>query len=129
MSTELSINRAAPLTRQEQMELVAASTTRGFQIVYKLLELMVIEERDLAARIDPADKKAQRAAWTTAHAMLKMYDKFKQKVEEGITEHRDELAKKAAEELAKERDEIGGVIAANIPYENTIEGFAEQFRK
>lgn len=112
---ELSVNKVTPLSRQEQIELFAASRTRQMDLVYKLLELMVIEERDNAARVDPANEPSQRAAWTTAYAMNQLYQKFRTRVEEALTEHKDEIAKKAAEENAREQQEVEGVITYNQP--------------
>lgn len=107
---QLSVNKVTELSTAEKIDLMMFSHTTVAQTVFKLLELMVVEERDAAAAVELDKEAEQRAAWTSAHVMQKLYSKFRARVEESANEHRADIEKRALEEELKDQAKIQEII-------------------
>jgi hypothetical protein len=103
-------NRVTDLNIAEKMGLFAFSHTEQCQALYKLMENMVIEARDDAMAVDPANEKEQKSKMDLAHAMGLYYTRIRKSIESTANEHIGELQRIANEEVLRDREQIEQII-------------------
>lgn len=87
---ELSIKVVEELNPTERIELATFSNTSYYPLIRKIMETLIVEQRDAAMAVDPANRDEQVARMTEAHAMGLLYTRFCKLTEQVVTEYRGE---------------------------------------
>ena len=104
------VGKPPVLDAAEKAELLQFSYTTTANIIFKVLEIMVIEARDEAAAVDPANEAEVRAKQGVAYTMGLLYAKFKEKVQGPALEHYGETKRILNARLAQEQEFIEDII-------------------
>lgn len=98
------------LSVMQKMDLFAFSHTETAKSLWELMQNMIIEARDEAMAVDPAEEKVQKARMDTAHAMAKFYTRVRKEIEFLSNERMGEIERLANEEIMKDQDRIETII-------------------
>lgn len=104
------MNRTTQLSVMQKTDLFAFSHTETAKSLWELMENLVIEARDEAMSIDPADEKLQKARMDTAHAMAKFYTRLRKEIESLASERMGEIERLANEEILKDQERIEAIV-------------------
>lgn len=109
----LETGRQMVMTETAEQELIVWSSSPTYKTTCDLLESIVLDSRDEAMAVDPAEEAKQKARVTEAHAMAKMYKVFRDRID-GLTEDRKARMKtKANRQLIQDDAFIESIILAN----------------
>lgn len=107
-----------PLDLHQKMDLFAFSHTEAAKSLWALMENLIIEARDEAMAIDPAEEKIQKARTDTAHGMAKFYTRLRKEIESIASERVGEIQRLANEEILKDHEAVENIIlsqSVNLP--------------
>ncbi len=109
----LETGRAVELTTTEKMDLIVWSSSPSFEVVCKLLENKVLNGRDEAMAVDPAEEIVQRARMTEAHAMAKFYQWFRDEIRMASADELAKMKEKANRALLRDQEVIENIIVSS----------------
>jgi len=109
----LETGRQMEMTETAAQELIVWSTTPVYKTVCDLFESIVLDARDEAMAVDPAEEVKARARLTEAHAAAKVYQQFRDKIESLSADRLAKLKDKVNRQLIKDDAFIESVILAN----------------
>ncbi len=103
-------SRVTQLSVMQKTDLFAFSHTETAKSLWELMENVVVEARDEAMAIDPAEEKIQKARMDTAHAMAKFYTRIRKEIESLASEQMGEIERLANEEILKDQELIEAIV-------------------
>jgi hypothetical protein len=109
----LETGRAVELTTNQQMDMIVWASSPTFPTACQILENEVLNARDEAMAVDPAEKETQHARMTEAHGMAKMYQRFRKQIEMASTNELAKLKERANRELLKDQELIENIVVSS----------------
>lgn len=106
----LQSGRQVELSQAQQTEMIIWATSESFPVACQILENEVLNARDEAMVVDPADKETQHARMTEAHGMAKLYQRFRKQIENASSTQLAKLQEKANRSILKDREAIEKII-------------------
>lgn len=107
---KLSLNAVKELSNPEKLDLIVYCTNPQIEILWKLMEMEIIQFRDDAMAVDPAKKDEQSARMTEAHAVAKFYERVRNSIQYITQEHLNQAKQLEYEQQMQSPEEILKVL-------------------
>ena len=110
----LNESQSVALTTSDKNQLITFSLSQQAQALWKLMQILIYDQRDNAMAVDPSDIKKQAAETTVAHAMARFYHQLRQRVDGMANEQIGELRARANAEIVKDAKKIEEIVMSQI---------------
>lgn len=108
--SNIGMGKIKTLSDAKKRDLIVLCANPNINVLWELMENIVIDSRDAAMAIDPADEKRQRAGMTIAHAQAKMYTKVRETIQYITEEHLNETRRLEYEKAMGTQEEIERIV-------------------